>query len=144
MIYTDEEVPLLYLLPILQRIVRLTDAHKEYGLTRSQVIVLVALCTRESVTMSEVAQYMSSSKEQATRAIAPLCDQGLVERFEIPENRTLVCIRFSEKGKNFMKMFEARLRTEITAKLHASLSDAEINALRTSICTAVELLSKVK
>ena len=78
MIYTDEEVPLLYLLPILQRIVRLTDAHKEYGLTRSQVIVLVALCTRESVTMSEVAQYMSSSKEQATRAIAPLCDQGLV------------------------------------------------------------------
>ena len=139
-----EEVPLLRLMPMLNRLVRLTDAHKQYGLTKSQVVVLVALHYRESVTMSEIAQYLSSSKEQATRAVASLFDAGLVDRFEQPENRTHVYIRFTEKGKQFMQDFSTRMRAEITARLSASLSPEELETLRGCVETTVELLGKVK
>lgn len=139
-----EEVPLLHLLPIMHRIVRLTDAHKQYGLTKSQALVLIALCYRPSVTMSGIAQYLSSSKEQATRAVAGLFEHGLVERFELPENRTHVYIRMTEAGHEFMQQFRQQLQTEITKRLEESLTAEEIETLRGSVQTSVELLSKVK
>lgn len=139
----EEDIPLLRLLPILQRTVRLADAHKKYGLTKSQAIIMIALKYRGSVTMTEVAQYMSSSKEQATRAVATLCDQGLVERFEQQENRTRVFIRFSEVGQKFMEEFESQLREEISKKLESKLSEEEIAALRCSLQTSIDLLNKV-
>ena len=144
-IYHDgEEVPLLHLLPMMQRLVQLTDAHKKYGLTKSQVIVLLVLHYQESATMSEIAQYMSSSKEQATRTVAVLCDHGLVERFELPENRTHVYIRFTAHGRSFMKEFGQQLRTETAKRLEASLTAEEIQTLCRSVQTSVDILSKVK
>lgn len=139
----EEEVPLLCLLPLLQSLVRLADTHKEYGLTKSQAIVMITLKYRESITMSEAAQYISSSKEQATRAVAALCDRGLVERFEQPQNRTHVFIRFTEEGSRFMEEFGNRLREQISSRLSAKLSAEEIDTLRASLKTAVGLLNKV-
>lgn len=141
---SGEEVPLLRLLPMMQRIVRLTDAHKQYGLTKSQAVVLIALHYRESVTMTEIAQYLSSSKEQATRTVAGLFDLGLVERFEKPENRTHVYIRFTEAGRDFMQRFGQQLRAEIAKRLEESLTGEEIEQLRRSVQTSVDILSKVK
>ena len=140
----DEEVPLLHLLPIMQRLIRLTDAHKEYGLTKSQAVLMIALRYRGSVNMSEIAQYISSSKEQATRAVSALHDRGLVERFEQPENRTHVYIRLSEDGRSFIETFELQLRTGIVEKLKSSLSPEEIETLRDAVQTAIDILSKVK
>lgn len=142
--HDGEEIPLLHLLPIMQRLVQLTDAHKKYGLTKSQVVVLLVLHYQESATMSEVAQYMSSSKEQATRAVAVLCDHGLVERFVLPVNRTHVYIRFTEAGYKFMKQFGEQLRAEMAKRLETSLTAEEIQTLRRSVQTSVDILSKVK
>ena len=139
-----EEVPLLHLMPILHRIVRLTDAHKKYGLTKSQAVVLIALHYRESVTMSEIAQYLSSSKEQATRAVAGLFEHGLVERFERPDNRTHVYIRFTPQGREYMRQIGRTLDAEIRDRLQASLTEDEIETLRGSVRSVVELLGKVK
>ena len=140
----EEEVPLLHLMPIIQRLIKLSDAHKQYGLTKSQVIVMIALRYRENVTMSEIAQYISSSKEQATRAVAVLFDHGLVERFEQPQNRTHVYIRFSEQGRAFMHELESQFHKEISHKLSSSLTPEEIETLRNSLQTSIDLLSKVK
>ena len=114
--YPDGEVPLLPLFPALQRLLDLTEAHKKYGLTRSQVIVFTVLTYRDSVTMGEMAQYISSSKEQATRAVAALCENGFVERFERPENRTHVYIRFTEQGREYMRQIGRTLDAEIRAR----------------------------
>ena len=141
---SGEEVPLLRLLPMMYRLVQLTDAHKKYGLTKSQAVVLIALHYRESVTMSEIAQYLSSSKEQATRAVAALYDAGLVDRFELPANRTHVYIRFTDSGKEFMQTFSRQLREEISKRLENSLSPEELQTLRSSVQTTIEILGKVK
>ena len=139
-----EEVPLLRMLPILQRLIRLTDAHKQYGLTKSQTVVMLALYYRESINMSEIAQYISSSKEQATRVVAALCDQGLVERFGLPDNRTHVFIRFTQKGRAFMQQVGQQMRAELARRLNSSLTPEELQTLRQSVQTSVELLSKVQ
>lgn len=142
--YSGEEVPLLHLLPVIHRVIKLTDAHKQYGLTKTQTVMLIALYYRESVTMGELAQYISSSKEQATRAVAALCDNGLVERFENPENRTHVYIRFTDKGREFMRQLSKMLRAQIDERLALSLTEDELAALRQSVRTSIEILSRVK
>ena len=139
-----EDIPLLPLLPLLMRVVKLADTHKQYGMTKQQMIVLLTLYRRDCATMGEIAQYMSSPKEQATRVVASLFDDGLVERFEIPENRTHVYVRLSDNGRSFMKEFITEFRSEFSMKLRSSLSSEEVGLLHSSVKTAIELLSKVK
>ena len=139
-----EEVPLLHLLLTVKRLIRLTEAHKEFGLTKSQVIILAALHYRGSLSMSETAQFISSSREQATRSVAALCDEGILERFELPDNRTHVYIRFTENGEAFMRELWHKLRAELGERLETSLTPEEIETLRSSVQTTVELLRKVQ
>lgn len=141
---TEEELPLLRLLPILQRITSLTSVHKKFGLTRSQMIIFIVLHYRGSMTMSEIAQYISSSKEQATRAVAAIYEQGLVERFEDPCSRVHVYIRFTDKGEEYMQQMLRQMRAELSEKLHASLTEADIAILRDSVQTTIDILSRVK
>ena len=141
---TGDEVTLLHLLPILRRIIGLTDTHKQFGITKSQIIIFIVLHYRGSVTMSEVAQYISSSKEQATRAVAVLCDNGLIERFEDAGNRTHVLIRLTEQGKAHLQRLIAKLRSEVAERLAASLDEEEIHELNQAVNTVVTLLGKVK
>lgn len=139
-----DETPLLALLPVLYRIISLTEVHKNFGITKSQAIVFIILHYRESVNMSEVAKYLSSSKEQATRTVAGLCDHGLVERFEAPENRTHVFIRFTDLGKEHLKKLIDELNKEVSEKVNASLTVEEIATLNESIRTTVSILNKVQ
>ena len=94
--------------------------------------------------MSEAAQYISSSKEQATRTVAVLCDNGLVERYEDSGNRTHVFIRLTDKGKEQLQQLISKFRFEIAQRLSASLSEDEIQMLEQSLHTAAVILSKVK
>ena len=142
--YTEKETELLHLLPLLYRLICLTEAHKKFGITKSQMIIFIVLYYREGVTMSEIARYISSSKEQATRAVASLCDNGLVERCEDAANRTRVLIRFTEDGRNYMRQLVSWLRTDISQKLSASLSTDDLQRLHQSVQTTVEILGKVK
>ena len=139
-----EETPLLILLPSLQKIISLTEIHKIFGMTKSQIRILISLHYRKNMTMSEVAHNLSSAKEQATRVVSTLYEQGLVERFEDPRNRTHVYIRFSELGKQYMQKVLEELNREVSQKINASLSDEDIALLNKSVQTTVEILNKIE
>ena len=141
---SGDEFPILHLLPILQRIVGLTDIHKKFGLTKSQIIIFLILHYKSSMTMSEAAQYICSSKEQATRTVAALCDNGLVERYEDSGNRTMVHIRLTRTGEEHLRMLVSTLRSEIAERLRSSLDEDDIQRLHDAANTAVEILCKVK
>ena len=58
--------------------------------------------------MKEAASYISSSKEQATRAVAPLVDKGLMERYTDSANRNYVHIQLTETGRMLvLKMLDS-------------------------------------
>ena len=128
---TEGLSPVFRLLPLLQRLVSMPDTRREYGFTRM-------------LNMSQIAEFIGASKEQATRAVAPMVDAGLVERTVPEENRTHVDIRLTDAGKVFMRDYfcdsEARIRT----RLDRALSQEELSVLRTSIDAAAEILMKVK
>ena len=142
--YTDEELPLLRLLPLVQRTVSLAEIRKHYGLTRSQIIILIALYYRGAVTMSRIAEYLASSKEQATRAVAGMVEQGLAERLESEENRTRVYVRLTETGRDYVEQCRAVLRKQMKDKADAALTPEEQQQLCVSLNTAVSLLCKVQ
>ena len=140
----SDEQPLLRLLPILSRIIQTADVHKKYGLTKSQIFIFLVLRYKGSMTMSEVAQYISSSKEQATRTVASLCDHGLLERYEDSGNRTHVHIKFTAAGEEYMQQLAEQLKAEISRKLTSCLTEEDIETLRSSVETTIEILSRVK
>ena len=93
-----EESSLLTVLPLIQRLILSSINREKFPFTKTQLSIFALLSSRDSLTMKEVAGYISSSKEQATRAVAPLVDAGYVERFVDPSNRTWIHIRLTPDG----------------------------------------------
>lgn len=142
--YPEDELPLLRLLPLSHRIISLTDFKKEFGLTKSQIILLIALHYRGSITMGQAAEYILSTKEQATRTVAGIVDQGLAERFILPENRTHVYLRLTEKGQTEMDAIRRESQRKMKERIDRSLNEEEKMQLRDAMNTFITLLNKVK
>ena len=60
---------LLEMMPMYHKIVLNEIEMKSIHLTKSQFFILLALMSNESLNMTQVATYIASSKEQATRAV---------------------------------------------------------------------------
>ena len=140
----DTEIPLLRLIPLIYKVIDFNSQKKRYDLTKSQFIVLVALYSRGILNMTETSEFISSSKEQSTRAVAPLVEKGLVKRFELEDNRKRVYIELTESGKEFMQEFWKEMHKLVAEKLCTSLNEEELRTLFDSVKTAASLLSKVK
>ena len=142
--YIDEgEVPLFHLIPALFRMMDFGKIKKKYGLTKSQLILMVALQRHDSLSMSEIAEYISSSKEQSTRAVASLAERELIRRFELAENRKLVHISLTEQGVSMMNAIRSELCSMLRERISAALNEEEMHLLEASAATALRLLSKV-
>ena len=142
--YPDEEFPLLRLLPMTQRLFSLAELRRHYGLTKTQIVILIGLYYHDAVTMSRIAEYIASSKEQATRAVAGMVEHGLVERLENPDNRTRVYVRLTGTGRTYIEKCRAELQTQLHEKVDAALTAEEKVQLRAALETAVTLLNKVQ
>jgi DNA-binding MarR family transcriptional regulator len=133
----------LSLLPLIHKTVYNALSPKELGYTKTQFLILVTLYTCEDLTMTQVASYISSSKEQATRAVAPLVDDGLVERYVDSENRTKVHIHLTSKGLAFMEKYNTLFLNDARELMQAHLTDEELIELRKSIEVIIRLLTKI-
>jgi len=141
--YLDDDIRLLALLPLINRTILSASRIREFGYTKTQLTIFAALTLRESLTMSQVSGYISSSKEQATRAVAPLVDEGLVERFVDPENRTHIHIRLTAKGNEFMEACRARFKKNLHAQLDDTVTPDEKAELFSAIDSLLRILGKL-
>ena len=117
---------------------------KNFGFTKTQLMILAALYGRESLNMSQVAGYVSSSNEQTTRAVAPLVDAGYVERFVVPENRTKVHVRLTPAGVALVDESYACIYRELEKRLDDHIDANEKHRLSQALEVAVEILDKVQ
>ena len=140
----DDESSLLAVLPLIQRLVYSSIDHKAFPYSRSQIIILTALSIRKELTMKEVAGYLSSSREQATRAIAPLVEDGLVERFENPANRVLVYVRLTDSGTSYLKNIADTVRVSVKERICNSISHERELELEDSLKKTICILREVK
>lgn len=142
--FDGADLPLLAVLPLIHRLVLSSGERTKAIHTKTQLIIFIILSVRESLTMTEIAGYISSSREQATRAVAPLVDAGYVERYTDLRNRTRIHIRFTEAGKAYWEEHREGIRTVIEQRLKESLSEEECLELEQAASTMIRLLRKIK
>lgn len=144
--YVSEEgrdFSLLRILPMLLKVILSCWDRAKYPYTKSQLILLIALLWKDSVTMKEAASYLSSSKEQATRAVAPLVESDLVERYTDPANRSYVHIRLTETGRALVLEILGNLYDNINELFDQSITYEEKLELRDALKACIRILDKV-
>lgn len=140
---SEDRSELLSLLPLINRTAFSVVDLKEFGYTKTQLIICIALFRCENLTMSQVARYISSSKEQATRAVAPLVDDGIAERYVDSHNRTRIHIRLTDLGKEEMMKFRSTIFKNIQTLLREKLTQEELVELWQATESMIRLLSKL-
>lgn len=88
------------------------DFH-QMRLTRYQMFLMMVLARKERMTMGQAASSIGCSREQATRLVAALVEDGYVERIHSRENRKLVYVCLTEKGALVMKHEKAAAREKL-------------------------------
>lgn len=127
---------------VCQKMVMNASDLKGLDLTKNQISILLALMHHPYLSMSRLADYIPSSKEQATRAVAPLADNHYVERFQDENNRKLVLIRLTEKGRAFICEKIGCVDRQLCEKA-AALSEEDKKRFQESLDTTLEILKKL-
>lgn len=138
-----DEIPLLNFYPMFQRLILSQLLKTKYNYTKTQFIIFSALTNNDAMNMSQIAHAISASNEQATRAVAPLVEDGYVERFTDPGNRTKVYVRLTEEGREYTLAWRRDFHTNLDRLLREKLSGEEYVRLREAVKTSAELLGKI-
>lgn len=141
----NEDTPisaLLEMMPMYHKLVLDKLEKKSVHITRSQFFILLALMSNDTLNMTEIATYIASSKEQATRAVKPLVDAGYVERYHDEDNRKLVLIHLTPVGKSFLHETKEQLHQSLERKFN-KLSSQEQADLVLALQTILPILKKM-
>ncbi|MCL4338657.1 MarR family winged helix-turn-helix transcriptional regulator [Patescibacteria group bacterium] len=99
-----------------------------------QIQTLIFLSQNKKVSMGDIAGYFRIELSSATSLLNKLCDQGLVQRHEDKEDRRLVMITLTDKGKTLLKQAISHRRIKLE-KMLSYLSQREkselLNILKT-------------
>ncbi len=139
----NQDIRLLLTLPLVSKTILSTSGLVSLGHTKSQLLIFSALYLEGNLTMSQTADFLSSSKEQATRAVAPLVEEGLVERYVDPENRTRVRIRLTEQGRAFVRQHYRHCSQRLETVLNERISPEEKQELFRAAETLIRILDKL-
>ena len=134
---------LLEMMPMYHRLVLNKLEKKPPHVTKSQFFILLALMGNDTLNMTQISAYIASSKEQATRAVAPLVEAGYVDRFHDDANRKLVLIRLTPVGKAFLRETKEQLHQALENKF-ATLPEAEQQELQHSLHSILRILKKMQ
>ncbi len=137
----QESVFLSY--PLMRQLLGSTFEGCEEHFTRTQFNILIVLYYCGERTMMHLSELIGSSKEQATRALAPLADGGLVERYIDASNRSHVHVRLTPEGENRIEDIQLRCMERLRARASDCLSTEELRVLKQCLSTAGPLLCKI-
>lgn len=103
------------------------------GLTKQQEIVLIGIVMCQPISSSALADYLSLPRQNVSRTVNDLVDQGLVSRVIDSDNRRQVILTLSDEGKRFVAEHRQKVRDNLDRTLGA-LSENErellVNASR--------------
>ncbi len=142
-IETEEpRLSMLRALPLMHRLLRLIFVGERERFTKTQFYILITLYHQSPLTMTQIGEHIGASKEQATRAVAPLADEGLVRREVSSKNRTRVYVSLTEKGCALVQDLIARCSEKLEARMNERLTAEEREALRMHLSESAALLEK--
>jgi len=140
----ETSVSLLRAMTLLQSVVLTCIDHKCFPFTKTQLSIFTALDMNGELTMKQIAGFMASSKEHATRAVAPLADAGFISRRTDDTNRTRIYVRLTDSGKELLEMNRKIIAENLKEKLNSCLNDGEKASLDSMVSELIQILGKIK
>lgn len=134
---------LFEIFPICQKLLLNSFDLHNIHFTKTQMYILLALSVKGSLNMSQVATYIASSKEQTTRAVAPLVKQGYVRRYHNETNRKKVFICLTDLGTDFIQQEKLQVKTRLSSQFN-SLSSEDRELFLQSIENTLKILRKLE
>ncbi len=115
---------------------------KELQITKTQLRILLILSAVPSLSMSQLADKLCISREQATRAVAPLAERQLIFRNTHDTNRRQLDVSLSNSGIRLLTELKQEYRQRFTISL-ASLSEDEKQTFIDSLHNIIDLIKKM-
>ena len=109
------------------------------GLTTTQLRLIFILRQGDGVSISSLAQSMGLSPSAMTGIIDRLVEQGLVSRQENPEDRRIVELRATDRGKTLLTNLWER-RVGHMSEVLAQLSSEELSTLARGLTSLVKVM----
>ena len=120
----------------LLRIIRPTENHlreflrKHHNSTLPRFDVMAALHRADGpMKMSDLSRQLLVSNGNSTATVKPLVDDGLVERVENPDDRRIVLVNLTEKGRAAFSV-QAKAHAREIDRLFGNLNAADLDMLR--------------
>jgi MarR family 2-MHQ and catechol resistance regulon transcriptional repressor len=107
-----------------------------------QYPVLGMLLRDEELPMSEIGRHLYISKPNMTTLIDKLIEEGKVGRRPDKNDRRIINIAITKKGRDFMKAHKRLVKENIKRNL-SCLSDKDLAILCASLETIKDILSKI-
>ncbi len=101
----------------------------EYRITSSQYTVLSALGKDDCLSLSEISKRVYLDKPAITALADYLEKEGLVERRRTPEDRRVIRLCLTEKGRDLHRRFEA-IAQSVDEELISDLTASELELFR--------------
>ena len=111
------------------------------GLSRNHVMVMKVLSKSGALPTSTIAKELLISKPQMTHLIDKLIEMGMVERQPNQDDRRVINIALTDKGKTVVEECETLIKNKGRARL-AYLSDKELEELSSILKKLVEIESR--
>jgi len=112
------------------------------GITPAHVHILRILRFEGTLNVTGIGQKLLIRGPQMTYLIDNLVDQGMVERVPDPNDRRVINIVLTDKGRKILESHEKTIIDSISANLSA-LSEDELKELSTSLRSLKEILSRL-
>jgi DNA-binding MarR family transcriptional regulator len=100
----------------------------ELGLTIAQLKSLFFIVDKEKTNFKKLAEALAVTPPNITGIIDRLVEQGLVSRTENPEDRRIILLQATEKGRNLLNTLKENRNIKMTQIL-AKLSTEDLSCL---------------
>ncbi|MDD4993114.1 MAG: MarR family transcriptional regulator [Paludibacter sp.] len=132
---------LIYLHPLLSK--SLTRSIKmKTNLNPGSLFILGLLSKYDVLSMSEIGCKLSIPKPHVTAQVDKLIAEGMVERLLDPNDRRIVNIRFTEKGKEDFKAIKQEISKDMRERIE-KLDENRLTQLYESTQQVREILSEI-
>ena len=132
----------MLLLSLNKRIFNHEEMLKNCNLPPSHVKALFYLIHNGPRAISQIGNDLSISKPNMTPIIDKLVSEGLINRFQDPNDRRVIRIQATEAACNFLKEREQRVKSNLIKKI-SPLSDDDLKELEESVKKMQKILLKI-
>lgn len=119
------------------------EAMKNLPIPPSHVKVIIYLAHTGTSSISEIAKNLSISKPNMTPIIDKLINEGMINRYNDPNDRRVLRIELTDKAYQFIKKQEEVIKNNLAKKI-SSLNSEDLEALSEHVMEITDIILKIE